>query len=403
MHRDVVKTGGIPTQLFQRHAADFDSILRYQDEYQVQVIYNQLDRGAKNRPHFKDNYYQVDRHRYFYPASTVKMPAAFLALEKLNKLSVNGLDKYTPMYIDSTCAAKGAVCEDTTASDAPFSLAQYIKKMFIVSDNDAFNHVYEFLGQQYLNNQLHRKGYRDAEIIHRLDVMLTEEQNRYTNPVTFRVGNQVLYHQQAQFNATPFPHREEKLGRAYLSKGQLVLQPMDFPSKNRIALEDLHHLLRTVMFPESVPAWRRFRLKAADYSFLYRCMSQLPTETIHPAFDSTMMHDAYCKFFLYGAEKQATIPSHLRIFNKVGWAYGFLLDIAYVVDFDKRVEFMLSAVINVNKDGILGDDQYEYETTGLPFLNNLGKMIYEYELQRPRKYLPDLSRFKVTYERPHSL
>jgi len=31
------------------------------------------------------------------------------------------------------------------------------------------------------------------------------------------------------------------------------------------------------------------------------------------------------------------------VFNKPGWTYGFLTDVAYVVDFKNKVEFMLSA------------------------------------------------------------
>ena len=102
---------------------------------------------------------------------------------------------------------------------------------------------------------------------------------------------------------------------------------------------------------------------------------------------------------MYGTRKQERIPGHIRIFNKVGWAYGFLTDVAYVVDFEKKIEFMLSATIYCNSDGVLNDDTYDYETVGLPFLEQLGRVVYEYELGRKRKHQPDLSRFKVAYDR----
>ena len=90
---------------------------------------------------------------------------------------------------------------------------------------------------------------------------------------------------------------------------------------------------------------------------------------------------------------------NIRIFNKVGDAYGFLTDVAYIVDFEKKIEFMLSARIYCNADGILNDDAYDYETTGFPFMKQLGKMIYEYELARPRTVKPDLSAFKMIYDK----
>ena len=30
------------------------------------------------------------------------------------------------------------------------------------------------------------------------------------------------------------------------------------------------------------------------------------------------------------------IPSYIRVFNKPGWTYGFLIDAAYIVDFKKQ-------------------------------------------------------------------
>ena len=89
---------------------------------------------------------------------------------------------------------------------------------------------------------------------------------------------------------------------------------------------------------------------------------------------------------------------HVRVFNKVGWAYGFLTDISYVADFKNNVEFMLAATVYVNSDEILNDDKYDYDSVGWPFMNKLGQTIYNYELHRTRKYKPDLSDFKINYE-----
>jgi hypothetical protein len=33
----------------------------------------------------------------------------------------------------------------------------------------------------------------------------------------------------------------------------------------------------------------------------------------------------------------------------------------------------------------------------LPFTKNLGQVIYQYELKRGKKYLPDLKKFKFKY------
>ena len=66
-----------------------------------------------------------------------------------------------------------------------------------------------------------------------------------------------------------------------------------------------------------------------------------------------------------------------------------------MVDFDAGVEFLLTAVIQVNRNRIYNDDSYEYDEVGFPFLANLGRAVMEYELGRERPHPPDLSRFRV--------
>lgn len=58
-------------------------VLNHPDSFQYQLIYTEINRDANNRPHFKNHYLHVDRNRYFNPASTVKLPTALVALEKI--------------------------------------------------------------------------------------------------------------------------------------------------------------------------------------------------------------------------------------------------------------------------------------------------------------------------------
>ena len=163
-------------------------------------------------------------------------------------------------------------------------------------------------------------------------------------------------------------------------------------------MPDQHEMLKAVIFPEAVPVQKRFDLSADDRKAVLQYMSQLPTETLYPPYYmDTVYTDAYVKFLLYGSDT-TQIPGHIRIFNKVGNAYGYMIDNAYIVDFDEGIEFMLSAVIYANKDGIFNDDQYEYETVALPFMKNLGRLIYDYEKARVKKFKPDLTEFRFEYE-----
>jgi hypothetical protein len=383
--------------LRERGSPFLKRILEHPDSFRYQLIYTRIDRDRRNQPHFHNYYYRADSLEYFNPASTVKMPLAFLALEKMNGLAGYGIDKFTPMLTDSAYSGQSFVRKDTSSADGLPSLAQYIKKIFLVSDNDAYNRLYEFLGQQPLNERLWQMGYSGTRITRRF-VPMNEEENRNTNPIRFVRDGRTLYVQPAVRSALAFDFsRQVLIGQAYYDRyDSLVRAPMDFTRHNNISLEDLRHILQSVLFPQSVPAARRFHLTATDYRFLYRYMSQYPSEEGHPHYDTAEYFDAYTKFFLFKAGR-TPIPSYIRVFNKPGWSYGFLTDVAYIVDFKNKVEFMLSGVIYVNRDGILNDDKYEYEENGYPFFKEVGTIIYKYELGRKRKYPPDLGKFELSY------
>lgn len=377
--------------------AAFGYILNNRDSFKVQVIYTRIDRDKHNLPHFTDYYFNVS-NSYFYPASTVKMPVAFLALEKLKKL---GIDRSTTMITERDYSGQTAVYNDPTAAGGRPTVEHYIKKIFLVSDNDANNRLYEFLGQQYLHEELSKKGYTDVQIIRRLAINMPEDEHRATNPVSFRDSlGKIIYEKPLEKSSMPYIVRTDKIGKGFMNDDEVQIdEPMDFSRKNRIYLTDLHSILRSIIFPEVVKPDKRFELTESDYRFLYQYMSQLPSETKYPEYDTSVFYDSYCKYLMFGTEKHKSLPKQIRSFNKPGWSYGFLTDVAYIVDFEKNVEFLLSATIYCNSDGILNDDKYDYETVGLPFLTQLGKTIYEYEVKRERKHQPDLTKFKVTYDK----
>jgi Beta-lactamase enzyme family len=390
---DSAKTDALLENLLMSYPQYFDSILANRKAWNTQIIYTQVNRGSNGVPVLKNYYFNVNPNAYFYPASTVKLPVAILALQRLNELKGTGINRATTMITEAGTGLQTAVYNDPTTTDGKPTIEHYIKKILLVSDNDAFNRLYEFLGPSYINSELQRKGYKDVQVMHRLQTLLPEAENRKTNPVKFLdASGQLLYQQHLQTNSTIYTGRNDSMGKAFYRGGSLVNGAMDFSKKNRISLEDLHNILISLLFPAKFNAAQRFNISEDDRNFLLKYMSQLPTESAFPPYaaDTVNYWPAYCKFLLFGAQK-GELPKNIRIFNKTGDAYGNILDVAYVVDFDKGVEFFLSAVMYCNSDGILNDDQYDYKTIGLPFMKNLGQVIYDYELKREKNNLPDLS------------
>ncbi|MDP3393791.1 serine hydrolase [Sediminibacterium sp.] len=372
-------------QVLKNNPQYFKRITSNPDSFRVQIIYTQINRNKRNKPSFKDFGYRLNNQEYFYPASTVKMPIALLALEKINELGINGLTRNSIMITDSAAASQDHVYNQPNANDGAPTIENYIKQIFLVSDNDAFNRLYEFLGQEYIQRKLKEKGYPDVIIRHRLQLSRTVEQQAITNPVKFydTAGN-LIYEQPAIKSNAVFEATNVLLGKGYMKGGKIINEPFSFLNKNRIYLQDLHHILQSVIFPEQFPRKKRFNLTNDDYDFVKKFMSMYPRESESPFYDSSYYYDTYCKFLLQGSERTTLFPN-VKIYNKVGDAYGFLLDIAYITDPVNNIEFLLSAVISCNTDGIYNDDQYEYDTLGFPFMRDLGIAIYQQELQRKGK------------------
>jgi hypothetical protein len=391
------KPTNILEQLLLAHPEKFKKLTDHPEKYRLQILYTQIDRDANNKPSLTTYSYRADTNEYFYPASTVKLAASVLALEKLNALK---MDKSATFHTLKNRPSQLEIKADSTAASGLPSIAHYIKKILLVSDNEAYNRLYEFLGQRPFNESMAKKGFQGVRLTHRLQTPLPRLENQYTNPIQMiDASGKLLYQQSEAFNDKPYAANSPILvGKGTMNDAGLVEdRPLDFNLKNAYPLQAQHLFLQRLMLPEAFPAKNHFNLSKEDYEFLYRYMSMYPTESKEPTYQEEFA--TFCKFLYYGSEKNALLNPSIRIFNKVGDAYGFLLDNAYVVDFDNRVEFIVTAVLLCNEDEIFNDEKYDYDSIGFPFYKNLGEVIYEYELKRPKKHLPDLSHLRFDYSK----
>ena len=373
----------------------FSSIINNPDQHAMQIVYTQIDRDSTQVPQFTTHAFNVKPKKYFYPASTVKFPAAVLALDKLRRYESLSITKDSKLTIKADQEWMSSVSYDSTAQSGNATIGQFIKKIFVVSDNDAFNRLYEFLGQDHFNQRMWDLGYPDTRMRHRLSIRLTPEQNKYTNSFSFYINNTRLLDQPMRYSKLQLAvnSTDNLIGKSYILDEEEINSPMDFSGKNFFNLLEQQAFLRQVIFPKHVNVNNRLYLTSEDYSFLYEWMSKLPRESVHPFYGSYDKYpDGYCKFFMFG-DSQKKIPDHIRIYNKVGMAYGFLIDNAYIIDIKNNIEFFLSAVIYVNENQTLNDNKYQYDQLGLPFLSERGTAVYNYELARKRNVDPDLDQF----------
>ncbi|MBT8184649.1 MAG: serine hydrolase [Eudoraea sp.] len=333
------------------------------EHYEVQIQYTQINR-RNDSVFFTDYYFQAEDSNYFYPASTVKFPIAVLALEKLNR--IDSLSRENIFYLEGDSVEN--------------SFAQDISKIFAVSDNHANNRLLEFLGQDAINDGLKEKGISPVRISHRLGYHTDDVT---TSPLIIYLNDSTTTATRPIINRVPVNLQLNRIkkGRGYYENDSLMLEAFDFGLKNYYPVSAQHAVLKRVLFPEMFQENQRFQISESQRKFLLETMHTLPREI---GYDPDEYYDGYCKFFLYG-DTTAQIPEYIKIYNKVGFAYGTLTDCAYITDAKNDVEFLLTATILVNRDGIFNDDNYEYDEIGIPFLADLGRELYAYELKRKSK------------------
>jgi hypothetical protein len=325
-------------------------------EHELQIIYTQINRDKDGKISFQDYQYNVNSKNYFYPASTVKLPIALLAVEKLNSMNLT-TDSIHFRF-------------DEKRSSLHFQ--KEISKLFALSDNDAANNLIEFTGFDYINSKMKEKGLVPFSLNHRLSS--TNSSNKITSSILLYKNDNLIAELPSLKgkNVKALHLNSTKKGIGYLENDSIVKGAFDFSAKNYYPLETLHSTLKRLLFPQEFKLNERFNLNETDRQFILSSMYQLPREQ---GFDAKEFYDSYCKFFIFG-DTTDTINSSIKIYNKIGQAYGTLTDCAYIIDEKNGVEFMVTATLLVNKNKIFNDGIYEYDEIGIPFLAELGRQLY---------------------------
>ena len=364
--------------LLQSEEPVIKKVISNLESHEIQILYTRILRDSEGQPSFERFEFQQDANQYFYPASTVKLPVAILSLQKIRKLQSKGI-AITPESSMKIIFENGLIkTQDSTHPNNKLSIAHLIKKLFLVSDNEAYNYLFDFVGKDYLNEFIHKIGIKDFHLSHKFTNK--KNQDLGTRFTFFNDENDSIYSQKPIVSNQKIDksHLKSLLkGKGYMEKGEIIHEKMDFSQKNYASVLALSQIVERLFFPELFNRNKQFELKPEDYEFLKYWMSRNPTEVKIPFYNRDKYFDSYCKFFIYGDTK-GLMNDEIRIYNKVGLAYGTTTDVAYIRD-NKGIEFLLSATILTNENEIFNDNKYEIDDLGIPFLAALGREIYQFE------------------------
>ena len=354
--------------IIKKREPQLKSIYKNKENHNLQILYTKVDRDSSGVPTFIEYDYKLDNNLYFYPASTMKLPIVALALQKINELRNTGLN----ISVDNKILLlnEGQPIKETTFKDL-------IAKVFLVSDNSASNILINFLGYNYFNQEMRRKGLTTIVLNHKFnpDPYINNDWTIYTlegDLISKDEVQEVIEHNSLD---------NLLQGKSQILNGEKVDSPFNFKTKNRASLRDLDGIMKRIIYPELFAEKDRMNLRDQDYNFLRYWMSRFTFEDVGLEYQKDSIYfDSYNKFFIYG-DSTNIIDRKIRVYNKVGEAYGTLTDISYIKDYQKDIEFFLSATIYVNQNQIVNDNLYEYDDVGIPFLAELARQVYKLEEQ----------------------
>ena len=345
-------------------------IIKDKEDYEIQVLLTKIDQ-YNSQVDFQEYKYQLDDNKYFYPASTIKLPIVVLTLKKINELRSKGSEitlksKITLNYKDDY--------SELVIRDSITSFQNLIADVFLVSDNSASNILIDFIGYNYFNHEMENAGFDKTYLNHKFNpdpyVNSTWQISDLDNNIISSINdNQKIIKADEKTNGL------EKGERRYF-KGEILDESLNFSEKNRSSITDMHNLIKYIFYPEIFDSINTFNLNVEDYDFLRYWMSRFTYEDIGEKFiGDENFFETYNKFFIHGDE-QSVSNEQIRVYNKIGQAYGTSIDNGLIKNYQDNVEFILTATIYTNKNKVINDNLYEYDDLAVPFLAKLSRAIY---------------------------
>ncbi len=377
----------------------YPEIISNPEKYKLKVVFSQINR-TKNKIALETVTYRQDQNEYIYPASIVKLPTILVSLEQFNeikqsspKVNLNNTIKFFQK--------KG--CLTTTNQIKignrfyPTSLEVLIKMMLAVSDNEAYNRMFEFSGQQRLNKRIKEVGYNKGKILRKFVQNCNLNQNRISDSIViYGKNNENLFSRGVIVNNDSiYADTLFKLGSEYegLNK-QMIKKPFDFSKQNNIEILDIHKTLSGIVLPKSTSNYH-FNITEDQRNFLLQNLGRYPDE-YGLAYNSLEYFPAYKKYLFYGRNPNLNYSSdtltRFRSFNIVGLSFGCVIDCAYLVDFKSGKEFILTVGMYANKDDIINDGKYDYDNIAFPFMKDIGQLFMKSVPDNPAA-IPYLDKF----------
>jgi hypothetical protein len=365
--------------ILKQEDPQLDVVISNPDKYEFQLIYTRVIRDSGKPVRFDERSFHLDK-AYFYPASLIKFPLSIIALEKLNRLADKNIGLETKFKLN-TCSCDPATNSYVRKSKIP-NFQQFIRELMIMSNNDAYNLLVDFVGKDEFNSRMKKLGYDGIILKRRFVSGCSESLNRLHGGFEFYSDeDSVLLNLpcDSSYEVSEIPSKYiTSAGQYKIENKKRIPGNKDFSYTNFVRLADAHHLLIRLFYPTAFKT-DSFLFSQDARMTLIKAMGDFPRELLNAQTDYQKIPDYYYKFFLE-PKNMLSNQGNIRIYNKVGLASGFVSDISYFTDKSNNIEFFVSAAMFARKEGIINGGNNQYVDFGFPVLRKIGTLLYQYEI-----------------------
>lgn len=345
----------------------------------LQVLATFLRKGKDGRITLHRSGLRLDAE-YFYPASSVKLFAAYAAIEKLDELREDA-----PVPISTATPIRYDVGEGRARQVVTVPLRKDLDQALIISDNDSYDRLFEFVGKEELGERLAGLGLKRTVLVQHLG-KAAKSRATFEPLIELLVPPHppIAVSHRLGFELPTAPLAAVKLGRAYVDdRGRRVDGPMDFSKKNATTLGDLQDMLIAIARPELYDRLPPGKLKSPKArQEVLDILGRLPSEYEGTWRGHANAKDAFLKPLNVGLG--AAFPEEkVKVYGKSGRAYGFSVENVYIMSQRTGRGFFLACALYANDNDLLNDDNYEYMSVGTPFLARMGVILARKAFREP--------------------
>lgn len=331
-----------------------DEVLANPEKYHLQINFTSVQEYQNE---VTLNEYSFNKDKYYYqPASLIKLPLALVSLEMLTKFQENyGINITTPLQMN-TCSCDLGTNNYVNRKPSP-NLDILYKEMLIMSNNDAYNFFYDFVGPTYFNKRMRELNFPNIILRNRFYARCNGSAAQIHGGITFdKDSTDIKYHIDCQNDSIS-------------NETQSIYLTTPGSNKYNVAsLYTLHQLMVNLFYPSRT---NKFAISPAYLSYFKKITSSYPHSI--PEYESYPNH--YHKY-LIPPSLINTDDSTIKFYSKNGNASGYISDVMFVEDEKNKVTYFVSiSMYNASKKYYI-KRRAHYTSPGIDFFRQVSKILY---------------------------